>query len=75
MNIEKGEDIPIEEREAIEITEGLGSRTAPQGVRVYNPAFDVTPAENITALVTEFGVIENPSTRAIRAHFQEAGVL
>ncbi|MBI1381324.1 MAG: S-methyl-5-thioribose-1-phosphate isomerase [Planctomycetaceae bacterium] len=55
-----GAEIPIEEREPEEVTEGFGRRTAPTGVRVYNPAFDVTPAELVTAIITEAGVIERP---------------
>lgn len=52
-----GAEIPIEERDPKEITHGFGRRTAPEGVSVYNPAFDVTPAELITALICEKGVI------------------
>ncbi|MFK9093723.1 S-methyl-5-thioribose-1-phosphate isomerase [Bacillus salipaludis] len=52
-----GSDIPIEEREAAEITEGFGKRTAPEGVKVFNPAFDVTPHELITAIITEKGIL------------------
>ena len=66
-----GSGIPIEERAAEEITEGFGKRTAPSGVKTYSPAFDVTPAELITAIVTERGVIEpvNATTiaRVLRA--------
>ncbi|MDP6630235.1 MAG: S-methyl-5-thioribose-1-phosphate isomerase [Kiritimatiellia bacterium] len=51
-----GADIPIEERGAEEITEGFGRRTAPEGVQVYAPAFDVTPAPLITGIITEKGV-------------------
>ena len=51
-----GDGIPIEERGAEEITEGFGRRTAPEGVQVYAPAFDVTPAELVTAIVTEHGI-------------------
>jgi methylthioribose-1-phosphate isomerase len=57
LSIGSGAEIPIEERAAEEITEGFGRRTAPAGVKAYNPAFDVTPAELITAIVTERGVI------------------
>jgi methylthioribose-1-phosphate isomerase len=56
MAIASGAEIPIEQRAAEEITHGFGSCTAPAGVRVYNPAFDVTPAELITAIITERGV-------------------
>lgn len=51
-----GGDIPIEERASEEITHGFGKTTAPNGVKVYAPAFDVTPAELITAIITENGV-------------------
>lgn len=51
-----GADIPIEERPAEEITHGLGKQVAPDDIKVYNPAFDVTPAPYITAIVTETGI-------------------
>jgi methylthioribose-1-phosphate isomerase len=55
-----GDLIPIEERQAEEVTEGFGKRTAPQGVKVYNPAFDVTPNEYVTAIITEKGIVRAP---------------
>lgn len=56
---ESGAQIPIEERNPIEVTTIHGGhRIAPQGVQVYNPAFDVTPAEYITGIVTERGVFK-----------------
>ncbi|MBO8163317.1 MAG: S-methyl-5-thioribose-1-phosphate isomerase [Brevibacillus sp.] len=51
-----GAEIPIEERPAEEITHGFGKQVAPDNIKVYNPAFDVTPARYITAIVTETGV-------------------
>ncbi len=51
-----GADIPIEERDRREITHAFGRQTAPDAIKVYNPAFDVTPARLITAIVTESGV-------------------
>ena len=45
MNIDSGDEIPIEQRDAREITHGFGCQTAPDGINVYNPAFDITPAE------------------------------
>lgn len=75
MTLEHGGLIPIEERDPVEVTEGFGSRTAPEGVKVYSPAFDVTPCAHIAGIVTEFGVIENPNTEAVRAHFEKAGAL
>jgi methylthioribose-1-phosphate isomerase len=62
INTEKGEDIVIEERDAGEITEmWYKNRMAPEGVKVYNPAFDVTPAELVTAIITEYGIIRAPN--------------
>ncbi|CAG9606420.1 S-methyl-5-thioribose-1-phosphate isomerase [Pseudoneobacillus rhizosphaerae] len=58
LSTQTGQDIPIEERNAEEITEGFGTLTAPVGVKVFNPAFDVTPAEFITAIITEKGVLK-----------------
>lgn len=58
LSIASGDEIPIEQREAREITHGFGRATAPDGVEVYNPAFDVTPAKYIRALITERGLIE-----------------
>lgn len=58
MTLATGAEIPIEERAAEEVTEGFGRRTAPAGVKVYNPAFDVTPYRLIRAIVTERGVFE-----------------
>ena len=57
LSIVSGDDIPIEQRKADEIVNGFGRQTAPSGIEVYNPAFDVTPAELITAIVTERGII------------------
>ena len=62
LTIADGSLIPIEERDPDEIRCGFGLRTAPAEVQVYNPAFDVTPAELITGIVTEHGVI-SPVTR------------
>ena len=55
-----GKEIPIEERPPEEITCGFGVRTAPKGVKAYNPAFDVTPHENIAAIATEKGIVYPP---------------
>ncbi|MBM3262134.1 MAG: S-methyl-5-thioribose-1-phosphate isomerase [candidate division Zixibacteria bacterium] len=67
MTIRTGVSIPIEERHASEVTEGLGRRTAPDGVRVYNPAFDVTPAAYVSAIVTERGVARFPYDKSLAA--------
>jgi methylthioribose-1-phosphate isomerase len=52
-----GKEIKIEERSADEIIVGLGKRIAPQGIKVYNPAFDITPYSLVTAFVTENGIV------------------
>ncbi|MCW2862032.1 MAG: mtnA [Actinoallomurus sp.] len=52
-----GADIPIEQRDAAEVTSVAGRRTSPEGSPAYNPAFDVTPGDLVTAIVTERGVI------------------
>lgn len=67
LSLAEGAEIPIEERPPEEVTDGFGPRTAPEGVGVCNPAFDVTPADLITALITERGVIEAPTADRIRA--------
>ncbi|MEH7484479.1 S-methyl-5-thioribose-1-phosphate isomerase [Neobacillus drentensis] len=58
LETKTGADIPIEERDASEITEGFGKRTAPEGVKVFNPAFDVTPNDLVTAIITEKGILK-----------------
>lgn len=58
--ITSGDQIPIEERPAHEVTDAFGRRTAPAGVAVYNPAFDVTPAAYVSAFVTEAGIVRPP---------------
>lgn len=60
-----GEKIPIEQRDPEEVRFGFGRRTAPETVNVYNPAFDVTPADLITAIITDKGIIKPPYTETI----------
>ena len=62
-----GSEIVVEERPASEVTHFGGTRTAPRGTRVRNPAFDVTPAALVTAIVTERGVARAPFDRSLRA--------
>ncbi len=64
-----GADIPIEERHPDEVTAGFGKRTAPEGVAVYNPAFDVTPGELVTAIITEKGIVTAPYEENLRKLF------
>ena len=63
-----GADIRIEQRDPVEVTAAAGRQVAPEGVPAANPAFDVTPAELVTALVTERGVIRRPDTAAVAEH-------
>jgi len=63
--IENGNDIVIEQREPSEVTTFFGLQTAPKGFAAFNPAFDVTPASLITALITEREVINKPDTQKI----------
>jgi methylthioribose-1-phosphate isomerase len=58
LSLKTGDEIPIEQRDSREITHGFGRQTAPDGISVYNPAFDVTPAQLIRAIICERGVIE-----------------
>ena len=68
FNTRSGKDIPIEERDKSEVVDPLdnGMLIAPEGMDVYNPSFDVTPHENITAIITEKGIIEEPFEENIR---------
>jgi methylthioribose-1-phosphate isomerase len=65
FSITSGKEIPIEERSADETTIIAGKRITPEGVKVYSPAFDITPNERITAIVTDRGVIRAPYRAAI----------
>jgi len=67
LSIASGDEIPIEQRDPREITHGFGRQTAPEGVKVYNPAFDVTPASLIAAIICEKGVIQPVSREQISA--------
>ncbi|MFT7669590.1 MAG: methylthioribose-1-phosphate isomerase [Planctomycetota bacterium] len=72
--ITNGDQIPIEERDPKEITCGFGSQTAPDGVKTYNPAFDVTPARLVTGIITEAGLIEHPTQEKVEAVMRKAGI-
>src|SRR5262249_3317036 len=67
LRLRSGAEIPIEERDGREITHGFGRQTAPEDIRVYNPAFDVTPASLITGIVTEKGMIQPVAESQIRS--------
>jgi methylthioribose-1-phosphate isomerase len=66
LTLATGAEIPIEQRDSREVTHGFGRATAPEGVKVYNPAFDVTPAPLIAAIVTEKGLIRPVNEANIR---------
>ena len=66
LTINSGDEIPIEERSADEVTSLAGNKIAPDDIKVFNPAFDVTPASNIKAIITEKGVIDNPDMESVK---------
>ncbi len=71
MNTATGNDIHIEQRPAEEITEmWYEKRMAPEGVKVFNPAFDVTDAQNITAIITEYGIAKAPFEQSLKEIFK-----
>lgn len=66
LDLASGDGIPIEQRQATEVAEGFGRRTVPENVSVYNPAFDVTPHQLVTAIVTEHGIARAPFEPTLR---------
>jgi methylthioribose-1-phosphate isomerase len=66
FEMETGREIDIEERNSEEVTHIETVRIAPEGIEVYNPAFDVTPFDNITGIITEKGIIQRPFRENIR---------
>ena len=70
LTLMNGSEIPIEQRSREEVVAPYGHHVAPEGIGVYNPAFDVTPAELVTALITEHGLISEVNVKNIAAHFQ-----
>jgi methylthioribose-1-phosphate isomerase len=66
LSLATGKQIPIEERNPTEITSGFGKQTAPDGIEVFNPAFDVTPAELVTAIITENGLAQAPYKESLK---------
>ncbi len=71
LTIADGDAIPIEQRDPREITHGFGRQTAPENIAVYNPAFDVTPAALIRAIVTEKGIVAPVDEANIRRTLSE----
>lgn len=70
LNVKTGAEIPIEERTPLEVTHLAGKRVTPEGVKVKNPAFDVTPSELVTAIITEEGVVKGDYDAGIRRLFK-----
>ena len=71
VSTETGSDIVIELRDGDEVINGFGKRTGPNDAQVYNPAFDVTDASLITAIITEKGIIESPNAEKIKRHLSK----
>ncbi|MGQ9629753.1 MAG: S-methyl-5-thioribose-1-phosphate isomerase [bacterium] len=65
LSLSCGDEIPIEERSPEEVTHLYGKRVAPEGVRVRNPAFDVTPHDLVTAIITDRGIAREPYDRSL----------
>jgi len=75
ITLADGDAIPIEERAREEVTEGFGITTAPPGIPVYNPAFDVTPASLIAGIITECGIVTPPYEASLSQIVRHAGKL
>lgn len=75
LSLPSGTQIPIEERDSSEISKGLGKQTAPDDVLFYNPAFDVTPADLVSAIITEHGVARPPYEQSLRQLCHTPGAL
>ena len=73
LSTERGEKIPIEQRASTEITTLQGKRIAPAKVKVFNPAFDVTPHRFISAIITEIGILQRPYRSNLKKAFSGAG--
>jgi methylthioribose-1-phosphate isomerase len=71
MNCPTGEEIPIEERDRTEVTHVKDIQLAPEGVGITNYAFDVTPNDLVTAIITEKGVARAPYTVSLKKQFGE----
>lgn len=67
LKLKSGREIPIEERDPSEVRTVFGKVIAPRNVKVYNPAFDVTPGEHITAIINEYGIFRSPYKKSLRA--------
>jgi len=70
LNCPSGARIPIEERGKEELVKFGGKKIAPEGIRVWNPAFDITPAGLVSAIITEQGIVKKPNQAKIKALFK-----
>ncbi len=71
LNCQTGKDIPIEQRDPKEVSHMFGRALAPEGITIFNPAFDVTSQELISAIITEKGVIHPPYDQKIKTHVRD----
>ncbi len=71
LNLESGDPIPIEQRSNEEVCTFGQCRCAPESIDVYNPAFDITPVQHITAIITDRGMIRNPDQKKIITHLSD----
>lgn len=71
LTLDSGDRIPIEQRAATEVTQVFGVPVAPEGIRVENPAFDVTPSRYVTAIITERGVARAPFEVSLKALMEQ----
>jgi methylthioribose-1-phosphate isomerase len=69
LRLATGDAIPIEQRDAREVTHGLGKQIASDGIKAYNPVFDVTPARLIAGIITEKALIQPVTEAMLRGHF------
>jgi methylthioribose-1-phosphate isomerase len=74
METPDGDHIPIEQRSAREVTHMAGKQITPDGVKIENPAFDVTPAKYVTAIITERGIARAPYSESLSKMGQAAKV-
>lgn len=66
LTLSSGKDIPIEQRDGREVRTVMGKKVAPDNVKVYNPAFDITPASLVAAIITEKGIFRPPYSKVIK---------
>jgi methylthioribose-1-phosphate isomerase len=75
LNTADGTHIPIEERNAKEVTHVKGAQLAPAGAHVWNPAFDVTPHALIAGIITERGIFRAPYVESLRGAFMDLRIV